>query len=135
MSFDTVPPATDAAIAAAESYFNFLFPADYKSFLQFTNGLEGETESNYLVLWSAEELLELNQAYNVREFAPNIIIWGSDGAEDAYAFETSSRDVVKLPFIGMGHIPYDKLSDTFDEFLASQIKHKNKGLFQPLLGR
>lgn len=122
--FSTVSPATVSAIEAAEKYFSLMLPEDYREFLQFTNGLEGETADNYLVLWSAEELVELNQAYNVKEFVSNIVIIGSDGAEDAFAFDTTNMTIVKLPFIGMGHIAQEKLSDTFSDFLSSQIKKK-----------
>ncbi|MFT3701723.1 MAG: SMI1/KNR4 family protein [Agriterribacter sp.] len=121
-SFDTVLPATPSALETAEKFFNLKLPSDYKAFLQFTNGLEGETTDNYLVLWSAEELVALNQAYNVKEFISNIIIFGSDGAEEAFGFYTTDMSIVKLPFIGMGHVPNEKLSDTFSAFLFSQTK-------------
>ena len=133
-SFDTVSPATPSAIETAEKFFNLRLPTDYKEFLQFTNGLEGETTDNYLVLWSAEELVELNQAYNVKEFVSTIILIGSDGAEDAFGFDTTNMTIVKLPFIGMGHIANEKLFDTFGDFLSSQIKEENKGFFKRLFG-
>ena len=129
--FDTVLPATLSAIETAEKFFHLKLPEDYKEFLQFTNGIEGDTTDNYFVLWSAEELVELNQAYNVKEFVSNIIIIGSDGAEDAFAFDTTNMSIVKLPFIGMGNIANEKLSDTFEDFLSSQIK-ENKSFFKRL---
>ena len=133
-SFDTVSPATPFAIETAEKFFNLKLPTDYKEFLQFTNGLEGETQDSYLVLWSAEELVELNEAYNVKEFVANIIIFGSDGGEEAFGFDTTNMSIVKLPFIGMGHIANEKLSDTFVDFLSSQIREENKGFFKRLFG-
>lgn len=133
-NFDTVAPATTSAIETAESFFNLLLPTDYKEFLQFTNGLEGETTISYLVLWSAEELVELNQAYNVKEFVSNVIIFGSDGAEEAFGFDTTNMCVVKLPFIGMGHIPNENISGTFRNFLSSQIKEENRSFFKRLFG-
>ena len=97
-NFDTVSPATPSAIEAAEKFFNFKLPTDYKEFLS------------------------------------NIILIGSDGAEDAFGFDTTNMTVVKLPFIGMGHIANQKLSDTFGDFLSSQIKEENKGFFKRLFG-
>jgi hypothetical protein len=132
-SFDMVSPATLSSIETAEEFFNFKFPTDYKEFLQFTNGLEGETSDNYLVLWSTEELIELNQAYNVKEFVSDIIIVGSNGAEEAFAYDTANMTIVNLPFIGMGHIANKKISDTFYGFLSSQIKD-NKNFFKRLFG-
>jgi len=131
--FDTVSPATHSAIETVEKFFNLKLPTDYKEFLQFTNGLEGETADSYLVLWSAEELVELNQAYNVNEFVSNIILIGSDGAEEAFAFDTTNMSVIKLPFIGMGHIANEKLFDTFGAFLSSQVK-ENTSFFKRLFG-
>jgi len=133
-SFDTITPATTSAIETAEKFFNLQLPTDYKEFLQFTNGLEGETIDSYLVLWSVEEVVELNQAYNVKEFVSDIILIGSDGAEDAFAFDTTNMTIVKLPFIGMGHIANEKLSDTFGDFLSSQMKEENKSFFKRLFG-
>ena len=133
-SFDTASPATLSAIETAEKFLNLKLPTDYKDFLQFTNGLEGKTKDSYLVLWSAEELVELNQAYNVKEFVANIILIGSDGAEEAFGFDTTNMNIVKLPFIGMGHIANEKLSDTFGDFLPSKIKEENKGFFKRLFG-
>jgi hypothetical protein len=132
--FDKVSPATPSAIETIEKVCNLKLPADYKEFLQFTNGLEGETTDGYLVLWSAEEVVELNQAYNVKEFISNIILIGSDGAEDAFGFDTTNMTIVRLPFIGMGHIANEKLSDTFGEFLSFQIKEENKSFFKRLFG-
>ena len=77
-TFEITSPANVSSITAVESYFNLGLPADYREFLQFTNGLEGETNDNYFVLWSAEELIELNKAYNVKEFISDILIIGSD---------------------------------------------------------
>ena len=131
-SFETVSPATPSAIETAEKFFNLKLPTDYKEFLQYTNGLEGETTDSYLVLWSAEELVELNQGYNVKEFVSNIILIGSDGAEDAFGFDTTNMTIVKLPFVGMGHIVNEKVSDTFGDFLSTQVKEENKGFFKRL---
>jgi SMI1-KNR4 cell-wall len=126
-------PAGLDAIEELERYFNWQFPVDYKEFLLFTNGLEGDTVGNYLVLWNVKELVELNEAYYVKEFVSNIIIFGSDGEEDAFGFDTANAKIVKLPFIGMGHIPNEIVADTFKDFLSSQIK-ENKSLFKRLFG-
>ena len=77
---------------------------------------------------------KLNLAYKVQAFIQNIIIFGSNGAEDAFAFDTSSAPpfIVKLPFIGMGYIPNEKLADTFQEFLVPRVGHK--GFIKRLFG-
>lgn len=124
--FDIAGPATSLEITRIETHFGYLFPNDYKEFLQITNGLEGIANDEYLVLWGTSELIELNNAYKVQDYLQNIIIIGSDGAEDAFAFDISSVQpyVVKLPFIGMGHIPNEKLADTFEHFLIPRLQRK-----------
>ena len=124
--FDITSPATSEEIAKVERHFGWPLPTDYKDFLLLTNGLEGCVNDEYLVLWGTTELIELNVAYKVKDFIQNIVIFGSDGAEDAFAFDTSSLRpfIVRLPFIGMGYIPNEKLADTFEEFLFPRVHHK-----------
>ena len=132
-NFEPNTPATASSIEAIENYYHVKLPSDYKHFLQFTNGLEGSIGENYLVLWSAEELIQLNEAYNVKEFVSNIIIIGSNGADEAFAFYTADMSIVNLPFIDMGHIVRKKLADTFEKFLASQINH-DRHFFKRIFG-
>jgi hypothetical protein len=131
-NFDTTSPATASEIARVEHHFGYLFPDDYKAFLSLTNGLEGSMNGDYLVLWSTNELIELNQAYQVANFVKHIIIFGSDGAEDAFAFDTAGPDpsIIKLPFIGMGHIPNERQAGSFEAFLLPRVQ--TKGFFQRL---
>lgn len=69
-----------------------------------------------------------------KNLSQTFILIGSDGAEDAFGFDTTNMTIVKLPFIGMGHIANEKLSDTFGDFLSSQVKEENKGFFKRLFG-
>ena len=123
-NFDTESPATHSEIARMEKYFGYLFPADYKEFLSLTNGLEGCINDEYLVLWGTHELIELNIAYQVKDFVKDVIIFGSDGAEDAFAFDVANPSpfIIKLPFIGMGHIANERLAGTFEEFLLPRVQ-------------
>lgn len=69
-----------------------------------SNGLEGEAANGYLVLWSCQELIELNAAYQVKYFVADVILFGSDGADEECGFAISGTpaSIVILPFIGMG---------------------------------
>lgn len=129
-------PATNVAIDIAEKHFACCLPEDYKELLLCSNGFEGNATDNYLVVWSIEELVTLNEAYNAKEFISDVIIFGSDGGEEAFAFDISTEKItiVKLPFIGMGYIANEKIADSFREFMGSQIREK-KSIFKRLLGR
>lgn len=84
MEFTT--PATTEEINAAEKELGLEFPKSYVDFLLITNGAEGSIgEENYLVLWSVNEIVELNNEYAVKEFTPQLTYFGSDGGGTAYA--------------------------------------------------
>lgn len=97
-------------------------PKDYINFMLSSNGGEGWIgENSYLMLWKLEEILELNSKYNAFELAPGLLIFGSNGAIDAYAFDTRIEGIpiVNIPFIGMNLNEINYLGDTFEEFLEN----------------
>jgi hypothetical protein len=102
------------SIEFAELYFRVDFPKEFRAHLQSINGVQSQS----LVLWGLDEMVQLNVAYHVEYFAPDLILIGSDGAEDAFAFERSTMHIVRVPFIGMGYIAGEKIADSFADFLA-----------------
>jgi hypothetical protein len=97
-------------------------PLDYKEFLRVSNGGEGFLGRNYVRLWKAEELKPMNAGYGVAQFAPGLLLFGTDGGGEAFAFDTQAHPwtVVRVPFIGMGDpqcaMP---LGRSFREFLEN----------------
>jgi hypothetical protein len=116
------PGASEDTLNAAMRALNVELPHDYRAFLGTSNGGEGFLGENYVSLWKAEELEPNNSGYNVASFAPGLLLFGSDGGGEAYAFDTRDNPwaVVKVPFIGMGEaglaIP---LGHSFTEFLKN----------------
>jgi hypothetical protein len=91
-------------IEGVEDKLSIKFPEDYVNFMVNTNGGEGSIgEDSYLRLWKIEELIESNEGYGVEEFAPGLIIIGSDGGDTAYGFDfrTEHPILVEVGFIGM----------------------------------
>ncbi len=108
-----------------EQILNVQFPLDYRLFIEEFNGAEGEIGSNaYITLWSLEDIIELNEAYEVNEFAPGLILIGSDGGDTAYAFDNryASKPIVKVPFIDMELEEVKICANTFEEFLEYLYK-------------
>jgi hypothetical protein len=102
--FKTNPPASPALIAEAQAKLSFPLPADYVQFLQQMNGGEGSLGGNaYVALWRVEELGDRNAGYEVAEFARGLFLFGSNGAGEAFAFDTRSGQfrIVAVPFLGM----------------------------------
>lgn len=118
-SLDLNDPADLNVIQNVEEQLGFLFPKEYVNFLLHANGGEGPIGENYLQLWSVEELIKDNEGYNVEEFAPGMLIIGSDGGDTAYCIDTRSKEkpFVSMPFIGMDLDEVEPCGSTFKEFL------------------
>ena len=113
--------ATPEKIDAASASLQFTLPSDYVDILLYTNGAEGFVGGSYLRLYPAERLAELNQSYAVNEFAPGLLIFGSSGGGEAFAFDTRSLPVsiVQIPFIPMNYEYAIHRGTSFNDFLSS----------------
>ncbi len=113
--------ASAQATRAAADVLKAELPGDYVAFLQATNGGEGMIGGAYLILWKAEELAEMNTSYQVAEYAPGLLLFGSDGGGEAFAFDTRTKPwlVVKVPFVGMELECAEVLAPSFDAFLKT----------------
>lgn len=116
------PPSINEILMTIEKTLDICFPLQYKDFMLFTNGAEGPIGSDsYLVIWSIEEIIPLNEAYAVNEFTPQLLYFGSDGGGMAYAFDLRQQHypIVEIPFESI-HIDDAKLcGNTFNEFLQN----------------
>jgi len=114
------PPTYIEQIRQIESELGVSFPDNYSDFFLYSNGYEGNIGNNsYVVIWEVEKLIPFNKGYKVEEFAPNLILFGSDGGDIAYAFDKTNNSVtiVETPFIGMGLEELKLLGNNFIEFL------------------
>jgi len=120
--FNGNAPASAAAVADVERQLASELPAEYRDFLLHCNGGEGFVgPSAYLMLWRVEELLPNNTAYEVSEYAPGLLIFGSDGGGEALAFDmdAAGSPVVSVPFVGMDRRLARTVATSFDGFLAA----------------
>lgn len=119
--FQTNRPAHDGDIDAFEHETGIKLPSQYREFLKLTGGGEGFIGSNsYAMLWKVEDLLRFNREYEVHEYAPGLLLFGSSGGGEAFAFDLRSggtQPVVSVPFVGMDLSEIVHLADTFDGFL------------------
>ena len=119
---DFTEPATIEEIHAVEAQLGFEFPKSYIDFLLTSDGVEGAIgKENYLALWSVNEIVELNNEYAVKEFTPQLTYFGSDGADIAYAFDTSNENIaiVEIPFESIDIEDKTFIADDFDEFILA----------------
>lgn len=98
-------------------------PGDLRQVLMSYDGGVARVDGHYLHLWKSTELVELNEAYSVDEFAPGLLLFGSDGGDTAYGFRKvdGKTVLVAVPFVGMDVSEAKILGDTFETFLQSLI--------------
>lgn len=115
--------ASKAAIDAAIQAVGLPLPLEFCEFLSVHNGGEGFVGESYLVIWAAEELAQFNQEYQVSEYAPGLLLFGSDGGGEGYAFDfrQNSPSIVKVPFIGMELKYATPVAKTFSEFFFALV--------------
>lgn len=120
-SFVRDQPAEQSAIDSACDSLGFKLPEDYAEVLRYMNGGEGFMGDSYFRLYPVEKLPTLNQAYRTEEFAPGLIVFGSNGGGEAYAFDirTTPHTIVKIPFIPMTYEYMELYSPNFTDFLTS----------------
>ncbi|HJY87081.1 MAG TPA: SMI1/KNR4 family protein [Candidatus Acidoferrales bacterium] len=111
--------ATESALSAAAVSLGIELPEDYVSFLRLHDGGEGFVGQNYLVLFRAKELYQFNQEYESARYAPGLVLFGSDGSGEGYAFDTRSRaqPIVMVPFVGMDLRYARPTASSFTDFL------------------
>lgn len=86
-SVDHHPPAAEAEIALLQHFRSWL-PPEYLACLRVHNGVEGYIGGGgYLRLWTAQEAIGFNQAYNLAEFLPTVFLFGTDAAAIGYGFD------------------------------------------------
>ena len=109
-------------IEEAEHELGCQFPEDYRAFLKESNGVEGFVcSSAYLVLWPVQEIAQLNAAYATTEFAPGLVLLGTNGGNIGYGFTGSQANLryVQVPLIGMDLDVMEPIGKT----LIEMVKH------------
>lgn len=84
------------------------------------NGGAGDVGGgDYAELWSIDELESYNEEYEVLQQAPGLILFGSNGGGEAFAFNLTQKvtTIGIVPFIGMSVELYCPIADTFLAFL------------------
>jgi hypothetical protein len=117
-------PTDISSIRQFETDAGLRLPEDYAQFLQQTDGGEGFVGNAYVIFWRVGELQNMNKAYRVAEYAPGLLLFGSDGGGEAFAFDTrtDAKPIVSVPFIGMELKSARVVASTFKAFLEELFK-------------
>ncbi|WP_081752884.1 SMI1/KNR4 family protein [Kallotenue papyrolyticum] len=116
-NLDAEPPATEDMIREAESLAGYSFPEDYKSFLMWSNGSEGQVGGRYVSLWNVGRLRELNDGYGINLYLPGVLAIGTDGGGQGYALDfrssATSPAFIQVP---LGDLNFDSITILEDSF-------------------
>lgn len=118
--FQSNPGSSADSVDAAEKALQRRLPEDYRSFLIKRNGGEGFIGNSYVILFRVEELAQFNREYEVDKYAPGLILFGSNGGGEGFAFDgrKSVMPIVQIPFVGMELTYADFVADGFSQFLS-----------------
>jgi hypothetical protein len=122
--------ATNESVLRFEESIGSKMPEDYLAFLKRFNGGEGYIgDDAYVILWSTDEIICFNREYEVSENCPELLLIGSNGAGEAYAFDRRSKPwhVVQVPFVGMESSLCDDMGRTFSEFIERLARKDSDG--------
>jgi hypothetical protein len=100
----TSPGASKQSLEELMTRLGHHLPSDYLTLMQITNGAEGPVGSSYVVIWPVDEVVPLNEANAVAQFAPSLVLFGSDGGSKGYGFDTGSDG---LPIVAVDLILTD----------------------------
>lgn len=117
---DRRPPASLEDLQMVQDALGIKFPQEYAEWMLSSNGGSGPIgENSYLLLWPLERIVSLNEAYQVSKFAPGLVLFGSDGGGEGYAFDTRqpTLPIVQVPFVGMSLDAVRACGATFLDFL------------------
>jgi hypothetical protein len=117
--FSPSPPPSEKAILDFTTSLRKQLPSDYLSAMAFANGGTGFVGNRYVKLWPVEKLLELNNAYQIQKYCPNLFAIGSHGGGETYVFDLAKSDgaIYSIPLVGMEPAETEFVSPSFDTFV------------------
>lgn len=107
-------------IHTVEEKIGFKLPEDYKGFLEGYAGFEEFIGKEFVKLWDVEELMEINQGYQIITELENTVGIGSNGSGEFIAIEKGSAGefrVVLSPFIDLDLDCHIEIGSSFTDFL------------------
>lgn len=115
--------ATMYNIYTLENYLNVRLPADYKTFLTWSNGGEGNVGQNYISLWKIEDIVTLNNDYQIQKYlTKDFLAIGTDGGGVCYGFNL--KNDFSFFKCSLGDLDIEELSlvtKSFEEFFEKAM--------------
>src|SRR5919106_3881199 len=108
-----------AAIREREEQLGLRFPSDYVEFMLASNGGEGFVGESYVRIEPIEELMSDDLRASLPDERAGLVVFGSNGALEAFAFDTRGPElrIVMFPWIGIDEEEVIEQGRTFTDFL------------------
>lgn len=116
----TNPGASDEVLDELQTNLGVSLPQDYLALMRNSNGLEGPMGADcYLMMYRAEDIPDLIERGLVSECLPGLLLFGSDGGDQGYAFDSRvpGLPIAKLSLSCLDSDPTPIISRTFVDFL------------------
>ena len=118
--FSKLPNKLNYNLEAVEHLLGFRLPEDYRYYLLNFSGFEDSLGPEYCRLWSANELIQANNEYNIFERLPNTLGIGSNMGGEFIAIEYSgdkNHRIVLSLFIDLDAQYHICIGDSFTDFI------------------
>jgi hypothetical protein len=102
-----------------ENKINFKLPEDYKFYLLNYLGNESFLGNEYVILWDLNELVEMNNDYQITDNLTNTIGIGGNGSSEFIAIEFTENNeyrIVLSPFIDLNKDYHIEIGNSFTDF-------------------
>ena len=120
------PPSNASDLAKLEASIGASLPDDYKRFLLFSNGGEGNIGDLYISIWPIEEVLNLNTLYSIpRRLGEKILGIGTDGGDYCFALDLQENDN-QFAVVSLGALAKEEIKNLAKNFLGGLIGMRDK---------
>ena len=125
VNLDNVEILSLQVVADFFSSNGFSVSDDFIEFYSKFNSGCGEIEDYvYIDIWNLKEIIELNEQYEVSENIDNVLIFGSDGGDEALGYDYKAGKYLIVPFIGMGFLEQPHyLGDNYNSFFENLLDY------------
>jgi hypothetical protein len=100
-------PASEAAIATAESACGVPFPNIFSQILRLSDGMHQRDDSS-VILYACREIPERNRTFEVARFAPHLLMIGDDGGGRGFFIQAANDPECRVFTFGTGAIGLSK---------------------------
>ena len=117
------PGVNNELIPIIEKQLNIVFPKDYVTFLEWSNGGEGFIGENYISLWKIENLVVLNKEYLIQKYLSKKFVGiGTDGGGICYGLLLDKTySIFKCPLGDLDLTEITIIAKSINDFLRKAL--------------